>query len=132
MLEVEWIRSTRFGAVFSVMVHGRLARTSTNVISPAPANDQGDKFSKSSSRRESRTFLCNQRYSAPSSYRGTMGMVRAVRWATNVVGRSKPKQMKLRRVPQNQGVLGIESVPQSYGVRMIPQCFGTGRQGSIE
>src|ERR1035438_4467365 len=127
MLEVEWIRSTRFGAVLSVMVHGSLARTSTNVISPAPATDHGDKFSISSSRRESRTFLCNQRYSAPSSYRATIGIVGAVRCAITVVRRSNPKQMKLRRVPQNKGVLGIELVRQTFGTRMIPQWFGSGR-----
>src|ERR1700733_14664326 len=78
ILESEGIRTTVFGAV-SVVVHGSLARASTNVISPEPANDHDDRFSISSSSRESRTFLCNQRYSAPSSYRGTIGMVRAVR-----------------------------------------------------
>src|ERR1035438_205228 len=40
--------------------------------------------------------------------------------------------MKLRRVPQNKGVLSIELVLQSCGVRMIPQSFGSGREGSIE
>src|SRR5580658_541981 len=123
MLEIEWIRSARFGVVLSVMVHGSLARTSTDVISPAPANDHDDKFSISSSRRESRTFLCNQRYSAPSSYRATIGTGRAACWATNVGGRTKPKQTRLRRVLQNKGVLGIESVPQPCGIRMVPQCF---------
>src|ERR1700727_298266 len=110
------------------MVHGSLARTSTNVISPAPANDHDDRFSMSSSRRESRTFLCNQRYSAPSSYRATIGMVAAVCWAASVVGIRKLKQIRLRKMPQNKGVLSIKLFLQSCGIRIIPQCFRSGRE----
>src|SRR6202007_2209376 len=102
-----------FGAAFSLTTQGSLARTSTSVISPAPANDHDDRFSISSSRRESRTFLCNQRYSAPSSYRATIGVVRAGCWATNVVGRSKAKEMKVRRALQSKAVFIIEIVLQS-------------------
>src|SRR5208282_4086429 len=71
-----------------------LARTSVSVISPAPANDQAERSSMLSSRRDARTFLFNQRNSAPSSYLACKGMSGRLCWAL----RDAPRQMILRAV----------------------------------
>src|SRR5580704_4275460 len=47
---------------------------SASAMSPSPANDHVDASSMESSTRESSTFFCSQRASAPSSYIGCIGI----------------------------------------------------------